>query len=147
MTANVCIYRWEKLTILGLLEISRASPHAYPQIIRMLDALPPSLHRSFCIAPHQGKWVGGNRVYQRIPSHPKEEIPWTEYSFILSLIKIRSFQCTYFVPHILCASNIFPESLDGEDFAPTSEVMKLCHGAMLPQPSLTQQDGLVDSRN
>lgn len=40
--ANVYIYRWEKLTILGLLKISRASPHAYPQIIRMLDALPPS---------------------------------------------------------------------------------------------------------
>ena len=73
--ANVCIYRWEKLTILGLLKISRASPHAYPQIIRMLDALPPSLHRSFCIAPHQGKWVGGSRVDQCIPGHPKEEIP------------------------------------------------------------------------
>lgn len=49
--------------------------------------------------------------------------------------------------HTMCLFYIFPESVDGEDFAPTSKVIKFCHGAMLPQPSITQQDGLVDSRN
>ena len=46
--------------------------------------------------------------------------------------------------YLLCAphSNMFPENIDGEDFPPTSEVMKLCHEAMLPKPSITQLDGL-----
>lgn len=68
--ANVCIYRWEKLTILGLLEISRASPHAYPQIIRMLDALPPSLHQELrhCSSSRQvGGWKQGGPVHPQSP--------------------------------------------------------------------------------
>lgn len=46
--------------------------------------------------------------------------------------------------YLLCAphSHMFPENIDGEDFPPTFEVMKLCHEAMLPQPSIIQLDGL-----
>lgn len=133
--ANVCFHRWEKLIILGLLKISTASPCAYPQITRMMGALPPFL---LLLTDASGQ------VERCIPNHLKERLPQLNiHSFFH---KIKLFLCTYYVPN----TNVFLENVDKEDFPSTSKVRKICHEDMEPQPGISAEmvfHGALDKPN
>lgn len=66
--AKVCFHRWEELIILGLLKISRVAPCAFPQIFRMLCALPPSLDQVLLHCSSR------KQVERCVPSHLKDKI-------------------------------------------------------------------------